>query len=573
MKKFTIISITAFAALCTACSSADDFADNTTVKEGNVKVTLSATLPSSNTRTVLTDGGTGGMTQTWAATDEIKVVNANQSYEAQTFSTTGSGTSKTASFTGSLTNPTNGDQLYAFYPSSLATPAIVGTPTAASVSVDYSSQDGTLAGAASKAVMYAGGTYNSSGSTNLGTFTNAGAILRINMTFPSEVTIKNVVLMANGLVNKKELTLSGTGSTISSTWANPTNGSMTASFTTAQASSSKILTAYMAAIPQSGLRGITVFATTQDDLEYSGQLNTTNEVKFDENKVHTINATMSDVIEYKGTESTAGVEPLDINNDGIIEIISAENLKYLQTDTNFPVDGNYDNSTKGKSYKLMKNVVIDNSINWKSISMGDVYFEGIFDGNNKTVTGFNYNLTSTDSNCYGFFGQTYGSTIKNLTVSGTNITSNANIFAFGGIAGVASESTIEGCKTSFATVSLKGGTIGGICGQVDNTNIYGCSSEIGTLKGQADVSNNIASVSIGGIVGISSENTKIMVCTTRCGEILGSSYQYTYVGGLYGRVGAYADTPTIKGCISYCDKISGSIASGNYLLWVDFLVK
>ncbi len=557
MKKSTIIGMVALAMLSVSCSSSDEFAGNNTEtnKAGNVKVTLNASMPS--TRTVLTDGGTGGMTQTWAATDAIKVVNAGKSFEAQTFSTTGSGTSKTASFTGSLTNPSQGDQLYAFYPSDLVAPAGVGTPTAASVSVNYSTQDGTLAGAASKAVMYAGGTYNSSGSTNLGTFINAGSILRIKMTFPVDVTVSKVELMANGLKNGGTLQVTGSGTNVLPTWTDLNQGSMTANLSPELATSSNALTVYMASLPLTGLKGITLFATTKTGEVYSEQLAATG-VNFNANSVYTLNPpVMTTEIIYTGQESSLGKEPIDIDEDGKLEMMTAENFKWLQADANLVLSGET-NATTGKTFRMVKNMTVNNGVSWIPLggdSQMNSFFMGTFDGNGKVVKNVAYSGNGYFD--YGFFGRIFGATIMNLEVKGSGIVSTYPSGYVGALVGHATgypnACVIKNCSTTFTSVTATDGQVGGLVGTAENNNypvkILGCRSNITALSGWT----------AGGIVGYcgSGNSIVLMTCISNCSTISASRTSgEVNAGGLIGK--SIATINEVKGCLSNCASINAS---------------
>ncbi len=546
MKKIVIFSLAAMAAIITSCSSADEFGESGKGEQGNVKVTLTASMPSASTRTTLTDGTGTGLTQTWKSGDGIKVINSSKSNDTQTFTTTS--TTATGSFTGTLTNPADNDQLYALYPSSLSM-----TGTAATV--DYSAQDGTLAGVASKAVMYSAGTYSTS-KTDLGTFKNAGAILRLKLTFPSDVTIKKVALVANGLVNQNTLTLSGTGT---ATWGTATQGAMIATFGSPMTFSANSSTnVYMAALPQTGLKSVTAIAMTDDAIPvyYTCQLSAAS-VSFSANKVHTLNFTnmVNTDITYTGSESTEGIAPLDMDGDGSSEMVIAENFKWLQDDANL---------SSALNCKMVKNMTINSEVNWTPIgnsNKDDKYFMGTFDGNNKTVSGVNIN---GDYSYCGFFGNTKDATIKDLTVSGGTITTTTTDFSeVGGLIGQAKcsmgggTSLIQNCKTKFTSIinnAPNGESTGGLIGLSHYLKIYGCSTEVGTIKGNY----------VGGIIGFfwPDDNTSklsLMTSISNCGSIQGIG-NYSKSGGLLG----YATLPTfeMKGCISNNNEINAAASNG-----------
>ena len=586
MKKISIFGLAVIATLIVSCSSSEVITDGNQDNNGNVKVTLTASLSSSSvTRTTLTDesNSTASIRQSWASGDGIKVINASNGNESQSFTTTS--TTNSGSFTGSLTSPVDGNQLYALYPSDLS----VASGTAKAI-VDYSAQDGTLAGVASKAVMYTAGTYNTS-STDLGTFTNAGAILRLKLTFPSDVTIKKVALVANGLVNQDTLTLSGTGT---ATWGTATQGAMIATFGSPMTFSANSATnVYMAALPQTGLKSVTAIAMTNDAIPvyYTCQLSAAS-VSFLANKVHTLNFTnmVNTDITYTGNESTEGIAPLDMDGDGSSEMVIAENFKWLQCDANLVLDASFsNNATTGKTYKMMKNMSIDNGVNW--IPLGgnadnnkNSYLMGNFDGNGKKVTGVNY--SGTEYPTFGFIGYVYDSVISNLTVEGGTISNTASYsysgYQTGGVVGrletFTGSAKIIGCSAKFTSISATASSayVGGVVGSVSDgvagsgISINGCRSEIGTIS---------SSWCAGGVVGYSGAKCSLMTCLADCGTIESTAATYPYVGGIVGRSD---NTITLKGNISnntsvtatgsssYVGALIGSIASASsvdYCYW------
>ena len=134
-----------------------------------------------------------------------------------------------------------------------------------------------------------------------------------------------------------------------------------------------------------------------------------------------------------------------------------------------------------------------------STSRNSYGYAGVFDGNGHTVSGIDCTVVSDDNTVYaGFFGALGGGTVKNLTVKG-NIQGIANTVYYpaayvGGIAGYACEwydypgtstesrqdvySIIENC-TFIGTVSVKAKDqeyVGGIAGIASGTSITNCFS-------------------------------------------------------------------------------------------------
>lgn len=237
------------------------------------------------------------------------------------------------------------------------------------------------------------------------------------------------------------------------------------------------------------------------------------------------------VTPWDGT-STEEVTP-DTTDPNVFEISTADELAWVAEQVN----SNPSNTFSGKTVKLVKDIDLNNK-NWTPIGLtGDVSgFQGVFDGNGKTISNLFINLTATPKyQSAGLFGSLNG-TLKNLTISnatvknlttgsatscGTavavgssqyqstienvtvlNATVEANRYA-GGIAGYA-KSTITGCIVDGLNIVLtpdkltgsydNGDKAGGILGQ-DNSGgstITGNTVKNFTIKGYRD---------LGGIVG------------------------------------------------------------------------
>ena len=171
------------------------------------------------------------------------------------------------------------------------------------------------------------------------------------------------------------------------------------------------------------------------------------------------------------------------------------------------------NNCLGKTFKLTKNIVLTDTIEWNPIGDSTTTFRGTFDGAGYTVSGI---LISIKQNYAGFVGYLgTGGTIKDLTIANSKISippevdnkiqndlissKTVGYSYLGAIAGRATSATISNCKNS---TSLNGGTIvGGIVGRAENTTIEYCSNS-GKVQSYRTV---------GGIVG-SYDDTKTVVC-------------------------------------------------------------
>ena len=167
---------------------------------------------------------------------------------------------------------------------------------------------------------------------------------------------------------------------------------------------------------------------------------------------------------------------------------------------------------------------------WVPIGNSNKQYQGTFDGNGKTIT--NLYINESQDNM-GFFGYTYGGTIKNLTFEYANVT-NTNNYA-GVLVGKASGgSTLQNIKIS-NTCQIKGGQYtGGIAGYLDG-NAYNCVN-CATVQGIQY---------IGGLCGYSRTGNSMTACANY-GNVTASSLR---VGGLVG----YFSGGTIQDCANYGD--------------------
>ena len=154
--------------------------------------------------------------------------------------------------------------------------------------------------------------------------------------------------------------------------------------------------------------------------------------------------------------------------------------------------------------------------NWTAVGTTTSRFKGTFDGNGFSIS--NLKINRPDQDYQGLFGATNGSTIKNISLDGGEITGKNFT---GGIAGLNSyNSTIENCSSS-AAVTGSGNYTGGLVG--DNYSaIIKNSSSSATVTGNSN--------DTGGLVGLNSTNSVIENCSSSA-TVTGSG---NYTGGLVG---------------------------------------
>ena len=219
----------------------------------------------------------------------------------------------------------------------------------------------------------------------------------------------------------------------------------------------------------------------------------------------------------------------------------------------------------GVYFKLMSDIdltdwIEENSPNqgWQPIGVSSSKFQGIFDGNNHTISNLNINRPSADG--VGLFGYANGATFKNIVIDETTITGNGDV---GPVCGNASSSTFSNCKVT-ATINAKGNTVGGIAGsasgtftnnKVTNTTINGndnVGGNVGYTGNATFTSNDVSAMiggknQVGGILGNSSSNCSFDNNIVKC-NIVGVDN----VGGLIGQIMQQEKLPLkIKKCAFY----------------------
>lgn len=233
-------------------------------------------------------------------------------------------------------------------------------------------------------------------------------------------------------------------------------------------------------------------------------------------------------------------------------------------------------------------------IDWTPIGSKEdkIYFTGVFDGNNKTISGLN--IASGDY--VSLFGAIKDATIKNLTVKGSvNGENGAGIVArmesgtvencksyvtvesagkSGGIVCLTNNGgcTISGCENYGAVNGADAGTVGGVGGIVayanPNTIISDCKN-FGDIGSAVDTRSGgivgygsktgssiincvnsgkiIASQNAGGIVGITTEAWNITACTNN-GVVSSAIYAGGIVGSVQnGKVESCKNTASVDG--------------------------
>jgi len=198
----------------------------------------------------------------------------------------------------------------------------------------------------------------------------------------------------------------------------------------------------------------------------------------------------------------------------------------------------------GKYFKLDSDIPLNPSINFTPIGTLANKFQGIFDGDGKTISGIYVN---SNADYIGLFGYVSSGTLKNLTITdsyikGTNIA--------GGLAG-AINGDVENC--SFSGTVTGENNVGGLIGYLPNgkiSNSYSAGTVSGTnglggllggantMSGETTIENSYSTstvtgnAEVGGLVGLTARTTINNSYST--GTVTGNSS----VGGLVGGDGS-----------------------------------
>lgn len=187
----------------------------------------------------------------------------------------------------------------------------------------------------------------------------------------------------------------------------------------------------------------------------------------------------------------------DAATDTPIEISSAENLKKIGTEPDFPLNG---------SYVLADDINLEGNANnaWKSIGN----FTGTFDGAGYKISGLYLNagnLGPTDRGAGLFTSVGQDGTVKNLAVEGIIDCSERQLnLPIGGIVGKNKGGIISNCTSIVNITGSVDSPVGGIVGSGDSGTIVDCHN-----TGSIDVTCSSAGsmTGIGGIVGVTNNGT------------------------------------------------------------------
>ena len=240
----------------------------------------------------------------------------------------------------------------------------------------------------------------------------------------------------------------------------------------------------------------------------------------------------------------------DAATDTPIEISSAENLKKIGTEPDFPLNG---------SYVLADDINLEGNANnaWKSIGN----FTGTFDGDGHTISGLYLNagnLGPTDQGLGLFTSVGQDGSVKNLTVEGKIDPTGLKHSSIGGIVGRNNGGTISNCTSSVDITGSVDSNVGGIVGSSDSGTIENCRN-----TGSINVTCSSSDIGIGGIVGKTSNGT-VKTCENT-GNVTVDHY-CTGTGGIVGYAvgGSKVSNCRNSGSIDGNKSKTGGIVGENY---------
>ena len=207
--------------------------------------------------------------------------------------------------------------------------------------------------------------------------------------------------------------------------------------------------------------------------------------------------------------------------DGVYHINSTYGLQYFSDKVT-----EYNVSYAGEKVLLEKDLDMS-GIEFTPIGQtGATQFQGTFDGQCHTISNLSINNTDEGGNCAtGLFGWLNTAVVKDVNISGANITGYHNV---GTIAGYLEGSgcTIEGCTVDNATISCtsanddaNGDKCGGIVGHAGNAGVLvkGCVVSKSTISAGRDAGQVVGAAKEANVENCSADNVTVTADGTSTG--------------------------------------------------------
>lgn len=392
-------------------------------------------------------------------------------------------------------------------------------------------------------------------------FAYTTSVFRIVLTLPSSKAVTSILLStdANVFATGVDITFPQGSREASIT---PTVATNLTGLTMNNSTASTSITAYLSALLSSSdaLQNKTVTITAQcaDGSIYTGPINMPHDANITAGNCYTFKKTFTSELSFPAGAGTA---------ESPYEVSSAEGLLLVANQTN---SGSGHNT---RHYKLTADIdlstVCGPGMNWTPIGNYNKRFNGVFDGNGKTISNLYINSHRQHEGLFGQVGSSSSSSVvKDLHVEGhvqTDYSVQGKGNAVGGIC-ASNGGVIAGCsfRGSVVAASGQGGTgvaftcIGGIVGS-NNLTVVGCYNEASvTATGQGK------ETIVGGITGATSSGHRMLACYNTGDITVGGHAQVQGIaGGGYQCTACFNIGKIVKDGVEITEKIGGS-----YNVWL-----
>lgn len=180
-----------------------------------------------------------------------------------------------------------------------------------------------------------------------------------------------------------------------------------------------------------------------------------------------------------------------LNNQGVYEISNAAGMFWFADQVNVQR-----NSFAGKTLKLTANINLNRQA-WEPLGQtgSGNEFKGTFDGNGKTISGLNVNVDNTENSdkAAGLFGWLSTGTVKNVTLDGATVKGSHYV---GAVVGYNQFGKVDNCTVKNSSITgwhldsdACGDKVGGVCGQIgpnSDVGVTNCHVENTTVQGGRD---------------------------------------------------------------------------------------
>ena len=218
----------------------------------------------------------------------------------------------------------------------------------------------------------------------------------------------------------------------------------------------------------------------------------------------------------------------------------------------------------GQTIILMNDIVLNTSWipvgNSNNTGYNSNYFKGTFDGNSYTISQLNLDVEapvlSNGRYAHGFFGNTDGATIRNLTLSGQGLMyrtsgTSAGGYYLGGFVGEAKDTNFENCRNEINLMGYRfyGLRFGGFVGQLSGGSVKVCSNA-GNLSTEF-----VSEVYAGGIIGIAERGTSLSMIACYTEDVIISASNAVNISILGGLIGEHSGKTVLVASYSLVDEI------------------